>query len=116
MSIVIEIEGGVVTNVYSNGKVRSCYDVLDWDTIENMDIPDFIDRNRQSLPLSVIDDLDNYKNNNQLLHALDNVCEAIDTAGCLKSEVVASAMVYLKQNPDASISDALNFGLGEWVK
>lgn len=32
----------------------------------------------------------------------------------LEAEVVATAMVYLKENPDASIETALSVGLSDW--
>ena len=34
----------------------------------------------------------------------------------LESEVVWSALSYMKKNPDKSISDAINHGYGEWIK
>jgi hypothetical protein len=32
----------------------------------------------------------------------------------LQCEVIASAMIYLKENPESSISDALSAGLSDW--
>jgi len=32
----------------------------------------------------------------------------------LETEVITEALVYLKENPDASIIDALDFGLHSW--
>lgn len=32
----------------------------------------------------------------------------------LEVEVIATAMVYIKENPDKSIEDALNVGLSDW--
>ena len=34
----------------------------------------------------------------------------------LQSEVVWSALSYMKKNPDKSISEAINHGYYEWVK
>lgn len=34
----------------------------------------------------------------------------------LTAECVLSAMDYLKQNPNASIKDACDFALNEWIK
>ena len=34
----------------------------------------------------------------------------------LESEVVWSALHYMKNNPDKSILDAINYGYFEWVK
>lgn len=34
----------------------------------------------------------------------------------LESEVVWSALSYIKKNPDKSISEAINHGYNEWIK
>lgn len=34
----------------------------------------------------------------------------------LLTEVVWSAMHYMKENPEATLSDAISYGLLEWVK
>ena len=36
--------------------------------------------------------------------------------GDLEVEVILYAMKYLQQNPGASIPDAIDYGLGEWLK
>lgn len=36
--------------------------------------------------------------------------------GDLEVEVILYAMKYLQENPGASIPDAIDYGLGEWLK
>jgi hypothetical protein len=45
-----------------------------------------------------------------------NVSTALKIAGKydMEVEVIATAMIFLKENPDASIETALNAGLGDW--
>lgn len=47
-----------------------------------------------------------------------NISNALQTAGeyGLMTEVVWSAMHYMKQNPKATLCDAISYGLLEWVK
>ena len=47
-----------------------------------------------------------------------NISKALKTAEDygLLTEVVWSAMHYLKQNPKATLLDAISYGLLEWVK
>jgi hypothetical protein len=54
--------------------------------------------------------------NESLLETMDNVSAALKIAGKydMDVEVIATAMIFLKENPDASIETALNAGLGDW--
>jgi len=54
--------------------------------------------------------------NESLLETMDNVSTALKIAGKydMEVEVIATAMIFLKENPDASIETALNAGLGDW--
>ena len=47
-----------------------------------------------------------------------NISKALETAKDygLLTEVVWSAMNYMKQNPKATLCDAMSYGLLEWVK
>lgn len=47
---------------------------------------------------------------------MDAVANTLKFAGeyHLEVEVIASAMLYLKENPEVSINEALNAGLGDW--
>jgi hypothetical protein len=51
-------------------------------------------------------------------HPLDVVGTFIEDAGKygLVSEVVYFALRYMKNNPEASIEDAMNYGYSEWIK
>jgi hypothetical protein len=54
--------------------------------------------------------------NESLLETMANVSTALNVAGKydMEVEVIATAMIFLKENPDASIETALNAGLGDW--
>jgi len=47
-----------------------------------------------------------------------NISKALETAEDhgLLTEVIWSAMHYMKQNPNANLCDAMSYGLLEWVK
>ena len=49
-------------------------------------------------------------------HVINYVNDVLVVAGKydLEVEVIATAMIYLKENPEASISDALSTGLSDW--
>ena len=51
-----------------------------------------------------------------LENTVKNVCDTLNLAGKfgLEAETIATAMIYLKENPDKTIEDALNAGLGDW--
>ena len=49
-----------------------------------------------------------------LADTVENVYQTVVKAGQLEIEVIATAMIYLKENPEASIEDALNVGLNDW--
>lgn len=51
-----------------------------------------------------------------LSETMDNVKMALAIAGerKLEIEVIATAMIYLKENPEASINEALEVGLSDW--
>ena len=51
-------------------------------------------------------------------HPLDIVSTFIEDAGRygLVAEVVYFALKYMKDNPESSIEDAMNYGYYEWVK
>lgn len=51
-----------------------------------------------------------------LTEAVLNASEALDQAKKhdLEAEVVATAMIWLKENPDKSIFQALEVGMGDW--
>jgi hypothetical protein len=46
---------------------------------------------------------------------ISTALEAADEYGLL-TEVVWSAMHYMKENPKATLCDAISYGLLEWVK
>ena len=47
-----------------------------------------------------------------------NISKALETAEDhgLLTEVVWSAMHYMKENPKATLCDAISYGLLEWIK
>lgn len=47
---------------------------------------------------------------------LDAIKNALDQSGDLAVEVLYFAFNYIKHTPTASIQEALNWGLSEWVK
>ena len=49
-----------------------------------------------------------------LVDVSDCLVGAIDYK--LETEVVYTALKYMKENPDSTISDAINYGYNEWVK
>ena len=51
-----------------------------------------------------------------LTNVMDNVAGALNYAKPhgLECEVIAVAMIFLKENPKASIEEALVAGLGDW--
>jgi len=51
-----------------------------------------------------------------LVDTVKNVYDALTLAGKfgLEVETIATAMIYLKENPDKTIEDALNAGLSDW--
>lgn len=48
-----------------------------------------------------------------VMKLITGVLQATDQYG-LQVEVLATAFIYLKENPEASIEEALNVGLGDW--
>jgi hypothetical protein len=51
-----------------------------------------------------------------LTETMDAVANTLKFAGehGLETEVIATAMLFLKENPDAEINEALNVGLSDW--
>lgn len=49
---------------------------------------------------------------------LKEISDAMDIAKPygLECEVIMSSMNYLKEHPEASIKEATDYGVGEWVK
>jgi hypothetical protein len=54
----------------------------------------------------------------EITEIMNRVSEALQRADKygLSAEVISFALIYLKENPDRSISEALNYGFNEWVK
>jgi hypothetical protein len=49
------------------------------------------------------------------IRSITTALESADNYGLL-TEVVWSAMHYMKENPKATLCDAISYGLLEWVK
>ena len=51
-----------------------------------------------------------------ITETMDDVAQALKFAGeyGLETEVVATAMLFLKENPEATINEALHVGLSDW--
>ena len=54
--------------------------------------------------------------NERLDNVVRSVAKALQIASNygLEVETIATAMIYLKENPDKTIEDALNAGLSDW--
>lgn len=51
-------------------------------------------------------------------HSLDTVTLFVNDASKygLTPEVVLTALLYIKENPDKDIEDAISYGFYEWIK
>jgi hypothetical protein len=49
---------------------------------------------------------------------LNSIGEVLSDSECepLLPEIIWSALNFMKQVPNATISEAMNFGVGEWIK
>lgn len=58
----------------------------------------------------------NGKSKNTLTEVMDMVANALTLSGKygLQTEVIAVALIFMEENPNATIQEALNAGLGDW--
>ena len=118
--IVIEVQKGIVVDVYQNKKrlSDSQFEVLDWDDIENWDIADFITRNKNTLSAKVINELNDLKSTNERQQITDSICDILDDPKNrgFEKDIISSALIGLKNNPDWSIAYALSYGVDQCIK
>lgn len=65
--------------------------------------------------MSKVNDCDDISTIETSLAAI-SICIKKSAKFGLENEVVWSALLYMKDHPEASVSDAINAGYSEWVK